>query len=78
MRPPLFVATAVAITLAATAIPRAQRPNDLDASKRQAHARRLLERAPLVDGHNDIPWRMREQKPRYDFDVFDLRQARPT
>jgi membrane dipeptidase len=35
-------------------------------------------RTPLIDGHNDIPWRMREQKPRYDFDAFDLRQPRPT
>ena len=42
-----------------------------------AQAKRLAERAPLIDGHNDIPWRMREQKPRYDFDVFDLRQPRP-
>jgi membrane dipeptidase len=78
MRLPLIVATAVAISLAATAYPRAQMPTDPDAAKRQAQARRLLERAPLVDGHNDIPWRMREQKPRYDFDAFDLRQPRPT
>jgi membrane dipeptidase len=78
MRQPPFLATAVAIALAATAITRAQMPTDSDASRRAAHARRLLERAPLVDGHNDIPWRMREQKPRYDFDVFDLRQPRPT
>jgi membrane dipeptidase len=78
MRLPLFVATTVAIALAATAVPLAQMPTDPDAAKRQAQARRLLERAPLIDGHNDIPWRMREQKPRYDFDVFDLRQPRPT
>jgi membrane dipeptidase len=78
MRPPLLLATAVAITLAATAVPRAQMTNDTDAARRVAHAKRLLERAPLIDGHNDIPWRMREQKPRYDFDVFDLRQPRPT
>jgi membrane dipeptidase len=78
MRLPLLHATAVAITLAATALPRAQMTNDPDATRRAAQAKRLLERAPLIDGHNDIPWRMREQKPRYDFDVFDLRQPRPT
>ncbi len=78
MRPPHFVATTVAIALAAAAIPRAQMTNDPDAARRAVHAKRLLERAPLVDGHNDLPWRMREQTPRYDFDVFDLRQPRPT
>jgi membrane dipeptidase len=78
MRLPLLLATAVAITIAATTVPRAQMTNDPDAARRLAHAKRLAERAPLIDGHNDIPWRMREQKPRYDFDVFDLRQARPT
>jgi membrane dipeptidase len=78
MRLPLLLATAVAITIAATTVPRAQMTNDPDAARRLAHAKRLAERAPLIDGHNDIPWRMREQKPRYDFDVFDLRQPRPT
>jgi membrane dipeptidase len=77
MRAPLLVATAVAAALLATATPRAQMTTDADAAKRLAHAKRLAERAPLIDGHNDIPWRMREQKPRYDFDVFDLRQPRP-
>jgi membrane dipeptidase len=72
--PPLV---AVAVALASSAAPRAQMADAAD-PQRLAHARRLAERAPLVDGHNDIPWRMREQKPRYDFDVFDLRQPRPT
>jgi membrane dipeptidase len=78
MRLPLLVVPAVVMALAAAAVPRAQMPNDPDAGRRLAHAKRLVERAPLIDGHNDIPWRMREQTPRYDFDVFDLRQPRPT
>ena len=78
MRPPFLLATAVAITLAGTALPRAQMTTDQETARRLAQAKRLAERAPLIDGHNDIPWRMREQKPRYDFDVFDLRQPRPT
>ena len=77
MRPPLLLATAVAIALAGSALPRAQTSGDQDAARRLTQARRLAERAPLIDGHNDIPWRMREQKPRYDFQVFDLRQHRP-
>ena len=78
MRPPFLLATAVAITLASSALPRAQMTTDQETARRLAQAKRLAERAPLIDGHNDIPWRMREQKPRYDFDVFDLRQPRPT
>ena len=35
-----------------------------------AAARSLLERVPLVDGHNDFPWAHREQA-RYDMDVLD-------
>ena len=77
MRPPLFPAIAVAIALVG-ALPSAQMTTDQEGARRLAHAKRLIERAPLIDGHNDIPWRMREQKPRYDFDVFDLRQPRPT
>ena len=78
MRPPFLLATAVAIALAGTALPGAQTTTDHDSARRLALAKRLLERAPLIDGHNDLPLRMREQKPRYDFDAFDLRQPRPT
>jgi membrane dipeptidase len=78
MRSPFTVAAAaLALAVIAAPVPRAQAPADADAGRRLAQARRLLDKAPLIDGHNDIPWRMREQKPRYDFDVFDLRQPRP-
>ncbi|HET6836754.1 MAG TPA: dipeptidase [Gemmatimonadales bacterium] len=38
------------------------------------HARKLLESAPLIDGHNDLPWEIRESKtaPR-DVAAYDLR-----
>ena len=78
MRSPLTVAAAaLALAVVAAPTPGAQAPADADAGRRLAQAKRLLDKAPLIDGHNDIPWRMREQKPRYDFDVFDLRQPRP-
>ncbi len=40
-----------------------------------AHARRLLRESPLVDGHNDLPWAIREDSvaPR-DVEAYDLRQ----
>lgn len=43
-----------------------------------AHARRLLERVPLIDGHNDLPWEIRDSKtaPR-DVDAYDIRQPAP-
>jgi len=43
-----------------------------------AHARRLLERVPLIDGHNDLPWEIRDSRtaPR-DVDAYDIRQQAP-
>ncbi|HEY7568185.1 MAG TPA: hypothetical protein VH762_11475, partial [Gemmatimonadaceae bacterium] len=40
-----------------------------------AKARRVLRAVPLVDGHNDLPWAIREfaQAPR-DVDAYDLRK----
>ena len=42
------------------------------------HARKLLESAPLIDGHNDLPWEIRESKtaPR-DVAAYDLRVRTP-
>jgi membrane dipeptidase len=41
-------------------------------------ARRLLESSPLIDGHNDLPWEIRESKsaPR-DVAAYDLRRRAP-
>ena len=43
-----------------------------------AHARALLATTPLVDGHNDLPWTIRENKsaPR-DVGAYDLRKPTP-
>jgi membrane dipeptidase len=38
------------------------------------HARRLLEKTPLIDGHNDLPWAIRENpKAPMDVGAYDLR-----
>jgi membrane dipeptidase len=48
-----------------------------DLATRLAHVRALLARAPLVDGHNDLPWAMREfAEAPLDVDAYDL--TRPT
>ncbi len=43
-----------------------------------AHAKALLDRVPLVDGHNDLPWEIRED-PKHPMDVeaYDLRHRTP-
>ena len=41
-----------------------------------ARALKLLTDAPIIDGHNDYPWAVRE-KGKLDLDVFDLRKPQP-
>jgi membrane dipeptidase len=42
------------------------------------HARQLLSKVPLVDGHNDVPWQIRESTAApLDVDAFDLSKAAP-
>jgi membrane dipeptidase len=43
-----------------------------------ARAQRVLRAAPVMDGHNDLPWRIREDTvhPR-DVDAYDLRRRTP-
>ena len=39
-----------------------------------ARAKRILSTTPLIDGHNDLPWRIREDKTaRGDIDKYDIR-----
>jgi membrane dipeptidase len=50
------------------------RPSDADVRR----AERVLRSTPLIDGHNDLPWRIREDSvhPR-DVRAYDLRQHTP-
>lgn len=43
----------------------------MSADRRLAEARELLAEHPVVDGHNDLPWALREQA-RYDLDRLDV------
>jgi membrane dipeptidase len=41
-------------------------------------ARRILATSPLIDGHNDLPWAIRESKTApMDVDAYDLRKHTP-
>jgi len=43
-----------------------------------ARARRILSQTPLIDGHNDLPWRIREDSiARGNVDIYDLRKHTP-
>lgn len=43
-----------------------------------AHARRLLRKSPVIDGHNDLPWAIREnEKAPRDVVAYDLRGHTP-
>ncbi len=48
------------------------------ADPHMALARRVLRTTPLVDGHNDLPWRIREDTIAHgDVEAYDLRKATP-
>jgi membrane dipeptidase len=43
-----------------------------------ARARRILKQTPLIDGHNDLPWRIREDSvARGNVNSYDLRKHTP-
>jgi membrane dipeptidase len=42
------------------------------------HARALHRQVPLIDGHNDFPWALREKSPGRDLSVLDLRVGQPS
>ncbi len=70
MNRPLLIATLV-LTLSA---PVSGQVSDSSVVR----ARRVLRQSPLVDGHNDIPWRIREDSiARGNPDRYDLRKPAP-
>jgi membrane dipeptidase len=73
MQKKLMLAATLAATVAAASQAAAQTRTD-DALL--ARARRLHEEAPLVDGHNDLPWEIRE-KAHGDISRLDFQGAQP-
>ncbi len=67
--------------LAAALVPLALSPAPAVAQARDpnlARAERVLRSTPLVDGHNDLPWRIREDTLHPgDVQAYDLRRATP-
>ncbi len=63
----------LALLFASVATVKAQAPD-----KYLARARHVLATTPLIDGHNDLPWRIREDTTaRSNVDLYDLRKKTP-
>jgi membrane dipeptidase len=77
----VFSALAIALTLcspfAAKPLGAQSKPAPVDA-RYLAQAKRVLKQTPLIDGHNDLPWRIREDSiARGNVDAYDLRKHTP-
>ena len=61
---------AVIVSLAFISVPAAQ--------DHLARAKALHEQAPLIDGHNDYPWALRENNIERDMNKLDIRTSQPS
>jgi len=60
------------------ALPLAAQTQSHDNDVYLARAKRILRQTPLIDGHNDLPWRIREDTvARGDVNKYDLRHRTP-
>src|SRR5437899_1655903 len=67
----LFVVVTASSALGAQAAAPITDPN-------MARALRVLRAAPVMDGHNDLPWRIREDTVTpHDVEAYDLRRRTP-
>ncbi len=68
---PIFAVTLVAPLSAQT-------PSAANPDPNLARAQRVLRASPVMDGHNDLPWRIREDTiAPHDVDAYDLRKHTP-
>jgi membrane dipeptidase len=59
-------------------IPRSADPvSHTPAQQQQDRARRILREVPIIDGHNDYPWQVRELA-KGDLEKLDIRRAQPS
>jgi membrane dipeptidase len=72
--PSRLICTLLLSTIAlAPALPHAQVPSAL-----RGRALAIHRSVPLIDGHNDYPWALREKSPGRDLDVLDLLKPQPS
>lgn len=74
MRASLVLVALSAVALSAAA----QQPPSSSTDPNMARAIRVLTEQPVVDGHNDLAWRIREDRAHpMDVDAYDLRKPTP-
>jgi membrane dipeptidase len=73
----MLIRLAIAVLLAcAVVVPASVTAQAADSDL--ARARRILRTTPLIDGHNDLAWRIRQDKnASHDVDAYDLRLTTP-
>ena len=71
------IALVVVTGLGAVVSGQAPAPSGADAALLE-RARALTRQVPLIDGHNDYPWALREKSPARDLAVLDLSKSEPT
>ncbi|MDB4874905.1 MAG: rane dipeptidase [Gemmatimonadetes bacterium] len=70
--------SAIVLLLAAAAPLTAQTTNAPVTDPYMARALRVLAKSPVIDGHNDLPWRIREDTVHpHDVEAYDLRKRTP-
>ena len=74
-----LVRALILCSLPGAALPLAAQTKPAPADARYlARAKRVLSQTPLIDGHNDLPWRIREDSiARGNVDAYDLRKRTP-
>jgi membrane dipeptidase len=68
------VAPILALVVLSSSVAMTQTASPDTALLERAH--KLLKEVPLIDGHNDLPWAMRENAG-YDFDKIDIKLPQP-
>jgi membrane dipeptidase len=70
--------TSLLASVLIVAVPLAAQTQTPDNDVYLARAKRILRQTPLIDGHNDLPWRIREDSlARGDVNKYDLRHRTP-
>ncbi|HTU98996.1 MAG TPA: dipeptidase [Luteitalea sp.] len=72
----LTATAALPLSLVATTVLTAQQPAAATSTPPDARVEAVMKKAPVIDGHNDLPWEMRE-KVRYDWDARDIAKPQP-
>src|SRR5438477_5492607 len=74
----LLASSVIAITFGGVTSVCAQSPSPEPSDVYLARAKRILSQTPLIDGHNDLPWRIREDSiARGNVNAYDLRKRTP-